>query len=151
MASDNLQTSFERLLESVRNQTLLNKLGLAMERIIKKRTREGVDVYGNRFQEYSEGHKTRRKRLNLQTEPVNLEMNTVDGMMHKLDSVIASDLSDVALIIDDPEKEQIASFHNVQGAGKSKVKRVFWGINEQEEKQLFDLFEEDISELIDNF
>lgn len=148
---ETIEKNFDHLLNKIQNQAILHKLGLAMERIIRKRTRAGEDIHGNKFPEYSEGHAKKRKKLNLQTEPVNLEMDTVDGMMHQLDSVISNDLSDVALVIDDPEKEQIASFHNIQGAGKSKVKREFWGIYKEEEKQLFDLFEEDVKKLIKNF
>ena len=44
------------------------------------------------------------------------------------------------------EAMQIARYHNVEGAGKNEIKRVFVGLTEQEADDVLDDLEEDISE-----
>jgi len=121
-----------RILKGFQSQRLLNMLGLAVRRIIQDRTRKGVDVEGKPFKEYSKGHARKREKLDLPVYPVNLQMDDVEGMLRKIDHAITREFEELKVFIDDPEKEQIARYHNILGAGKSKVIRRFWGLNDTE-------------------
>lgn len=129
------QSNLDKLIQAIQNQTLLNKLALGAEFIIKQRTRRGVDVDGDAFQDYSESYKKVREKNALPTHPVNLTFDYASGMMQKVDHVVMADLSSVSVLINDPEKELIGQYHNSMGAGKSKVIRKWWGIKSEAEKE----------------
>jgi hypothetical protein len=118
----------EKLLKALKSQAFLNILGLAARKIIIYRTRKGLDVEGKSFQPYSESYKKVRQRARLPVSPVTLTFEDIAGMLKKIDHVVANDFSSVAVMIDDAAKEQIARYHNIEGAGKKKVIRRFWGI-----------------------
>lgn len=144
---DKIKDTLIGLINGLQAQTTLNRLGLAGARLIRKRTREGKFLPGSSpgHQTYSEGHKKRREKLGLPTGRVNLQMNTIDGMMNSIDHVIGRKLEDVELVFTDPEKAEIASYHNELGAGKNKVKRVFFDFNQKEDQMLTDLVGKDIA------
>jgi len=131
-----------QLLNALHSQAFYNKLGLAAIRIIKDRTSKGKDVYGKTFESYSDPYAKLRESKGINTHPVNMRFSDLfgrgtGGMMNKIGHVVANDLNSVAVLIKDPIKEQIAVYHNIQGAGKGKVIRKFWGIERAVEiKQL---------------
>lgn len=139
----------KRLIEGLHAQRQLNRLGLAVQRIIRRRTRRGIGVDGERFQDYSDGHTRKREAKGLPTDTVDLTFSLYDGMMQAIDHVIANDYASVALLIDDRRKHQIARYHNIEGAGKSKVIRRFWGLSDEEEGEVFNLFKEDVSVMLE--
>jgi hypothetical protein len=153
-----------QLLKALRSQAFYNKLGLAALRIIKDRTRKGRDVEGKIFMPYSDPYAASREKRGLNTHPVNLSFQDLtrmlpkgykssqQGMLNSIDHVVANDFTSVSILINDPVKEQIAVYHNVQGAGKGKVIRRFWGIEAAKEiKQLADLGYKTLVDLIKRF
>ncbi len=122
--------------DDLRSRELLGTLGLSVERRIRKRTRKGVDYQGREFKEYSEAHAARRKRKGLPTDAVNLQFTLYGGSMDHLDHVVARDLSSVEVLFTSERAERIMRYHNVEGAGKSKVIRQNMGLSEQDEQDL---------------
>jgi hypothetical protein len=123
----------EKLFKALKSQEFYSKLALAAIKTIKDRTRKGKDVEGKSFQPYSESYKKVRQRAGLPVSPVTLTFDDIAGMLKKIDHVVANDFSSVAVVIDDAAKEQIARYHSIEGAGKKKVIRRFWGIELQSE------------------
>ena len=138
-----LDSFADAFLDQIEDIKLRNKLGLGALRIIRKRTREGLDVDGNPFAEYSESYKPKRERNELPTDTPDLAFSVRDGMMQQL----RYDLSDggVDLGFDTAEKALLASYHNTKGAGRSKVIRLFFGLSTDEEQQLADLIDDDLA------
>ena len=108
---------------------------LGVEFIIKQRTQKGFDLFGQMFLPYSEAYKKKRTRAHLNTWPVDLYYDHTQGMLTKIDHVIANDFSSVQVFINDADKELIGMYHNTLGAGKSKVIRKWWGISQDSEKE----------------
>ena len=138
-----LDSFADAFLDQIEDIKLRNKLGLGALRIIRKRTREGLDVDGNPFAEYSESYKPKREANELPTDTPDLAFSVRDGMMQQL----RYDLSDggVDLGFDTAEKALLASYHNTKGAGRSKVIRLFFGLSTDEEQQLADLIDDDLA------
>lgn len=133
------------LIEQLEGEKLLTKLGLAGERIIKKRTREGKDYEGKKFAPYSEGHKRKRKKLGLPVNKVNLQMDDISGMMADLKHVVLRDEQSVQLEFASPDKETLAEYHNISGAGKSRVKREFYKLADKEQERIVKLTAKELS------
>lgn len=125
-----LRDDFRDLGKRLVDQKLLNKIGLAGIRRIKDRTRRGVDYLGLSFKAYSEGHAKKRRKLGLPTGHVDLVFSLYDGMMQQLDHMVFRDLSGLSILIDDNEKQQLAVWHNIEGAGRSRVKREFFNLSD---------------------
>lgn len=138
------------LLDALRSHSLYTKLGLGAERIIKSRTRKGLDVKGSAFTDYSAGHLKKRKQAGItQASKVNLVFSPNFGMLASINHAVANNLESVAIQFENPEKEQLAVYHNITGAGKSRVKREFWGIELQEEiDKLADIGYNEIKDII---
>jgi hypothetical protein len=147
---DDIKTVLDGFLSGLRNQTLLNKIGLAGIRLIKKRTREGIFLEGSSpgHTTYSEGHKKKREKAGLPTSIVNLQFDDIDGMLTEVDHVILNSFEGVAIDIMDEEKREIGYYHNVSGAGKSRIKRVWFDLDDAERQQIVDLVEGEASDLI---
>lgn len=137
-----------KMWNAVRLSQLANDLGLGAIKLIQQRTREGIDVDGNRFKPYSTGYKKLREKAGLGTDIVNLKFSKYFGMLHEINHVVAQDLSSVSVLIDDTDKAEIAKYHNVMGAGKGKVIRKFWGLSPEEEKALTELTELEIQNVL---
>ena len=157
------------IVHGLMSQRELNKLGLAMARIIQKRTREGKDVEGKMFQPYSERYKRRRVAQGLAVHPVDLTVDAVAGMIAGITPTVDSSLTKVVLDIEGKQSgsrrrdtsgrfvkggkslshRTLASYHDELGAGKSKVVRHFWGISEDDQKEyLIPLIEKDANEIL---
>jgi len=127
----------DKLLQALKSQEFYSKLGLAAIKLMKDRTRRGVDVEGKSFQPYSESYKKVRAKAGLPVHPVTLIFDDVQGMLTKIDHIVANDFSHVSVLIDDAAKAQIARYHQIEGASKKKIIRKFWGIElESEIKKL---------------
>lgn len=133
--ADNLHQNINKLLRELHSADWLHALGLNAIRIIRKRTFAGKDVYGKSFQKYSPGYARKRERAGLLTHPVNLEFTRVSGMLDSLEHVVLQDLSDVQVKFTSDEAQQLARYHNIEGAGKSRVIRKFFGIELRTEKK----------------
>ena len=131
--ADTNQDKIRRLVrfkDVFKDQELLHAIGLAYRRMVRGRTLRGKDVHGNSFRPYSESYAKLRKRRNEPTHLVNLTMDHITGMLEQIDHVVFNDLEGVSMFITDRRKSQIASYHNTLGAGKGKVIREFWGLDD---------------------
>ena len=147
-----LKRALADIIDGLQSQKIMNRLGLAQERNIQKRTREGRDLNEKSFKSYSPKYAKRKLRQTaIPTHVVNLTFDDINGMMHSIDHVVFADLSGVELEFIDERKRKIAEYHNILGAGKSKVIREFWGVNEKEEKTLADLVEGEVNLILEKF
>lgn len=154
---DDIRKILDQALNELQSRAQLNKLGLGIIRKIKDRTRQGVFLEGATpgHESYSEGHRKKREKAGLPTGFVSLEFDDIDGMLQKVDHVVFADLGKVEIDITDPEKKKIAGYHHESGAGRSRVKRPFFDVSEDEAEDLRELVAEDlagiIAELSNNF
>ncbi len=158
MADDanELASDLRAFAEQLQSQKLLNRLGLGAIRLIKTRTRLGIDVDGRPFPSatdakdgpYSRSHKRKREKRGLPTSIKNLEFSLHDGMLQKVDHVVSADFTSVSVLIDDPKKALIARYLNDDGAGKNKMKHRFWELNLEEEAKLQTLADAHVAELL---
>ncbi len=139
----------DQLVSGMQSQTMLKKLGLIGVRTIQKRTREGVDVDGRAFQPYSEKYAEKRILAGLPTHIVNLEFDDVDGMLQQVEHIVASDLKSVHIDITDPQKKKLASYHDELGVAKAGENiRHFWGLSDDEQKDIGDIVAADLNDLL---
>jgi len=144
-----LESVLERLLNSLANQALYNKLGLAIARIVKERTRKGVDVTGSAFEPYSQAYAKKREKRGLPVDTVTLQFSRYQGMMSKIDHVVNNELTDVEVFINDEEKARIASYHNIKGVGKPGAHiRKFWGTNDEENRRILGIAQVEIKQIL---
>jgi len=135
------------ILTELQSQRWFEKLGFAIKTIVRKRTATGVDVDGKQFKKYSEPYARKRKRAGLQTHPVNLSWDDSFGMLYQITHEVFADYSGVEVFFGNADKERIAVYHNISGAGKSRVIRKFWGLNQQEIDEVFELAGEQLSQI----
>jgi hypothetical protein len=124
----------------------LDRIGLQIGTIIKRRTAQGYDYHGQKFQYYSKGHMKKRSAEDLPIANVDLHFSMYDGMMDRIDYSIDNNL--VTMYFSDEKKEQLAFYHNVSGAGRSRVIREFWNLSESEMAQVMALYEEDMNAIL---
>lgn len=146
--AENIQKKLNKVIADFANQTTMNKLGLLGVRTMKKRTREGRDVYGKPFKPYSAQHADRRAMLHLPTNVVNLQMNDIDGMMNSVDYDVSTKADSVSFFLNRPEKEELMRIHSFLGAGKSKVIRKAWGFSNKEKQHFIKKVAIDLKNLI---
>jgi len=133
-----LNTQAQRLAR----EAIFTRAELAIIRIIKKRTREGKDVEGRSFKPYSEGYRRIRQRAGRPTTPVDLNFSNAGGMLDSIEGFIPSTLDKVSIEFNRPDKELLAYYHNISGAGKGKVIREFFALSDDESEQVFKNVEE---------
>lgn len=130
-------------------QKILEREGLKVIRIIKDRTRKGLDIDGNPFRAYTFKYMEYKQKLGfIKLSEVNLTLHPKDGMMGRIDSKV--DLSDNSLTvyINSADKERLALYHNIEGAGKSRVIRRFWGLSDKEKMLISDDVQKQINQII---
>jgi len=153
---DDLHDDLSRFAEAIRNQEMLNKLGLAAERRIRKRTRKGKGVDGSRFQTpadetlgaYSKSHGERREEKGLPTDRINLSFSLYDGMLTQMTYDVAQDLDGVTLYFDDAEKAEIASYITEQGIGTSGVTYNFFRLNDDDNEAIENIIDDHLTEAL---
>ncbi len=150
MADDlqRLEQDLQELADGLQDQRLLRRIGLSVERRVRQRTRQGVDFEDSPFQDYSESYAKKRERKDLPTDKVNLQYTLYGGSMEQLDHVIARDLSGVEVLFATERAEDIMRYHNVEGAGESKVIRQNMGVTEEDIDEIEDLVGQHIDDLL---
>ena len=125
----------KRLYDAMITEKVLNKIGLAAVRIIVKRTRrQSLDVSGKSLQPYSAKYLAKRAGDGLASPAkVTMSFARTNSMLDTIDLRAAENY--VELYFNDPLKEKLAYYHNISGAGKSRVIRRFWGIEIEQEKE----------------
>jgi hypothetical protein len=152
-----LERDLRTFADALRNQEMLNKLGLAAERRIRSRTREGRSVEGDAFDTpanetlgaYSKSHGRRREKKGLPTDRINLSFSLYDGMLEQMTYDVASDLDGVILYFDDEEKAKIASYITEQGIGTSGVTYDFFGLNEEDQEGINEIIDDHLTDALD--
>lgn len=137
----NLQTLYR-----LKVQTLLEKLAFGVEHKIKERTSAGSNVHGEAFKDYSPGYAKKRIAHGLQLNPVNL-MYTGDMLAQITHEVPSFDPNSMEIFFRTKRAEDLAYFHNITGAGRSRVFREFFDLNEGDINDLFILAEDTMHEL----
>ncbi|XWN36083.1 MAG: hypothetical protein ROO71_08965 [Balneola sp.] len=125
-----------RFKDIFKDPELLTNIGSEYRVMVSRRTRRGKDVHGVSFKPYSKNYEGVRKRLNKSIHPVDLTIHGVSGMLDQIDHVVFNDLEGVSMFIANKDKAQIAKYHNELGAGKSKVVREFWGLDDNHKSKI---------------
>ena len=136
-----------RIAEIIKDQELLHKIGLQFAQHVRIRTQKGIDVKGHSFRPYSDRYAKKRSKAGQPTHPVNLTMDHKTGMLSKIDHFVFKDLSGLQAYISDPEKAQIGRYHHIEGAGKSRVIRQFWGLTDKQIELIRNEIKKDLDEL----
>lgn len=152
MSTENLRkiVRLRKIGEGVLTLEVLTKVGEAYEVIVRNRTRQGRDLHGKTFKPYSPGYKRIRERAGEPTHPVNLTMDHFTGMLASIDHTVFNDMSGVQAYIEGDSKAQIARYHAIEGAGKSKVIREFWGLSDEESNKIRDLIETELDKILND-
>ena len=148
----------QQFLSGLFDDERLSKLGLATERIIRVRTREGKDVKGQPFPSaedsvqgspYSRGWYRARQKKGLATDTKNLQFTLAGGMMRQMTHRVLTGADKGTEVYFQGERaEQLARYHNVEGVGINKMKHVFFGTSKDEKERIRALFEDDINDLM---
>lgn len=136
------------LQKRIKDNKLLNKIGFSIEKMIQDRTEKGESVDGTSFQPYSQQYAQKRAQHGLPTSPVDLKWNQHSGMMSSLDHKLSRDSQRLGVYIRGSRNRRIARYHNIKGAGKSKVIRRFMGITRKEEERLVDFYEDGLNDIV---
>ena len=114
----------------------ISRAGVFIENAIKDRTRKGTDFKGRKFRPYSPKYAKRRAKEGRTTTPNLFRAGLMLGNMR------FKRLSKNQGQISFPARRQNlkAFFHDVQGVGKSKVKREFFSVSKKEEAKAVDIF-----------
>ncbi|MEO1479704.1 MAG: hypothetical protein AAFV01_14115 [Bacteroidota bacterium] len=157
--NDDVSPALQALSRGLYNERLLNQLGLGAVRLIRERTRRGQGLDGA-FQAYSKGYARLKDQADgTSSDTVTLEygvklragtvvVNRYDSMLSKLESKADTQRDQVYVRFSQPRAEQIARYHQIDGAGKSKVKRRFFGLTELDAQKLGRLVEDDVKKLL---
>jgi len=110
----------------------LNKVSNMAIFMITKRTQRGKLPDGGQMRAYSSGKKKNRKKRGRQTGFVDL--TDTGKMFRSLDYKVAGFKS--TLFFSNMERNKIASYHDIFGAGKSKIVRPFFSVGDREEEKI---------------
>lgn len=148
----------EQLLTGLFDDERLSTLGLAGERIIRVRTREGKAVDGTPFPSaedpaegspYSKGWYRARRKKELATDVKNLQYTLQGGMLAQMDHrVLAGADTGVEFYFNGERAQTLARYHNEQGAGINKMKHRFFGLSDEEARRIRDLYQEAVDDVI---
>ena len=119
-------------IQSLEGTGFWEKTAAAIELLIRKRTKAGKDVNGVDFKPYSKGYKRVREKKGRPIDPVDLVIDRQAGMIAQITDTVFDGYKGVEVYINSDAKEQLAIYHNIMGAGKGKVIREFWGLNDEE-------------------
>jgi hypothetical protein len=136
--ADALGRDLNSLARELITASSLNELGLGAIHIIRERTRSSTDWHGVPFQRYSPGHiRTRRKagisdpaKVILQLSSLSNKGGSRRSMMEEIGHTVMSNLAGVEVHPTSSRAEELLVIHNITGAGKSRVRRENWNLNE---------------------
>ena len=138
-----LADELRRAMKRMRTARILARI----EAIVQLRTARGEYLEGSSPDAgtYSEGHRRKREKKGLPTDRVDLFF---DGRMtgawrgrprFEQDALLLE--SGYITGLSESEAEQLASYHNIEGAGTAHVKHIFVGLTDAEEDEVFDMNE----------
>lgn len=137
----------EKAANKVASKTNMTRIAKSIANIIRVRTRLGFGAdnrrkyslrekpFSKKYLDYRKKNKRKGRGLSSKTSPSKNNL-TFTGQM--LDDIRGRSFRTGTAIIDfkSQRSSEIASYHETQGAGKSKVKRPFFSLTRQERKQL---------------
>ena len=129
--------NIQRKFPSAIKKALANVSAFQIANIKDRTQRKGVSVNGNPFKPYSKGY---RRRLVKQSGVVDL--TDTGQMFSSLTSKITP--SKGTLFFRQAQANKKAFYHDIAGAGKSKVVRPFFSINDREADKIGQLFADKI-------
>lgn len=129
----------------LRKDELLKKVGDLVLGRISARTKAGIDSQGRPFEPYSEQYAKKREKKGLQKTP---DLEYSGAMLGNMKAQVDLDREQVTIYFPDPVEAQKAHFHNNEGAGKSKVVREFYDLNNDDITAVRELIKEHITECI---
>jgi hypothetical protein len=144
---DGLKARFFEIKKNLITAQLLVDMAEEVRSAILKRTARGLDYKGKPFKPYSRRWKAERRKRGKQTSRVDLNFT---GRM----------LGDVLTMIDPASGRAVVSFggsgtggglayyHNVSGAGSSRVRREFFALSEEDKENLKKMLEEHIDRVV---
>ena len=120
-------------------QKELARAAAYMEAAIKKRVAQGTFLNPGASREYSPGHAAKRQKKGLPVGHVDLFFsgNMLDAL--KTDVLTGAEIALIVGYIDGKSESraiELAGYHNLSGAGKNKIKRVFIGLTDAERQQV---------------
>ena len=149
---DKVKEALLEILEFTQSEKLWNRIGLAQERNIKKRTTRGIDLLGNVFKPYNEKYARRKYReTGINAHVVNLIFNPINGMMDSIDHKVLEGNAGVEIFFTNEQKNRLAEIHHALGAGKSKVIRKFWGVNKDDDDSFKQILTDEIDLILEKF
>ncbi|MEQ9309698.1 MAG: hypothetical protein RLN90_09600 [Balneolaceae bacterium] len=129
----------KRITEIFQDAPFLQRIALAYTTFVRERTiQKNLDVNEIPFKDYSKPYARKRELAGLGSD-VDLifsRLSGTDTMMDSIDDIIFKDLSGVQLFFSNARAKELAGYHNIKGAGKSKVIRQFWGLSPADKDKL---------------
>ncbi len=124
-----------RNLELVTTQTIVKRdveklLALARHNILNRVKNRNEDVYGKKFTQYSKSY-ARKKKVSRQSVDL-----TMSGKMFSQLKAKATSENEGKLYFGSARAKKLANIHNNLGAGKSKIIREFFGLSDEDKKEL---------------
>ncbi len=108
-------------------------------------------MYGNPFTPYSKSYKNKRAKAGKRTDVVDLSWsNSVPFRMvsqHNIIHQVNGSYDTVVVFMKNKEKEQIAYYHQISGAGRKRVIRKFFGLSEIDVQDILKVVESKAEEL----
>lgn len=129
--------NIQRKFPSAIKKALANVSAFQIANIKDRTQRKGISVNGSHFKPYSKGY---RRRLVKQSGVVDL--TDTGQMFSSLTSKITP--SKGTLFFRQAQANKKAFYHDIAGAGKSKVVRPFFSINDREADKIGQLFADKI-------
>lgn len=146
-----------RFVEALKSQKLLNRIGLTATRRMKERIRKGVDKNEKPFKQgiktrdgeaYSPSWATKRIQQERQVQFIDLQFSNYEPMIDFLDFVVTDDFSSVQLFFSRADKAQVAKWTAIEGVGRNRLIRDFWGFPRKDEEEFKQILEQNIQSLL---
>lgn len=120
---------------------LLARLAEAAKASILDKTSRGVDYRRRPFHPYSRSWKKRREERGLGTSRVNLRFTgkMLQGLSTEADPVNG----ECRVLFKDPDEAKKAYCHDVSGAGTSRIRRQFLGLDKKDATKLAEAVEQE--------
>lgn len=134
-----------KVVDVFKDREFLQNIALSFQTFVRERTiMKNKDIHGVPFREYSEEYAKVRERnnLGLDVDLIFSRLEGTDAMMESIDDLVFKDLSGVAMFMDNERAEELAIYHNIKGAGKSKVIRQFWGLTDEDKEAIVEMIGE---------
>jgi len=125
---------------------LLEKLAMEAKVRLLRRTEQGKDADGKEFQPYSDKHRRLRVKRGRQVKPVNLSFT--GQMLADIHTKTDPAQGEAILYFGRAEEAKKAYYHNESGAGKKRVIRKFFAINDEDRKALRRMVREHIKDIL---